>query len=174
MILLEDMQAICPQTKSGRLAIFVEPLNATMQEFSIDTPQRQAAFLAQIAHESGGFIYVRELASGDAYESRGDLGNTQAGDGRRFRGRGLVQITGRANYTAVGDALGIDCVGSPELLEEPINAARSAGWFWNSRKLSALADAGDFKAITKRINGGLNGYADRSTYWERAKAVLGA
>lgn len=174
MILLEDLQAICPKVKVGRLASVVEPLNAAMQEFGIDTPEREAAFIAQVAHESAGFYYTRELASGEAYEGRADLGNTQAGDGKRFRGRGFIQITGRANYRAVSDALGADFVANPEWLEETDAAARSAAWFWQSRNLNELADKGDFKAITKRINGGLNGYSDRLTYWERAKAQLGA
>lgn len=173
MILLEDLQYICPNSKTGRLAVVVEPLNAAMQEFCIDSPRREAAFIAQVAHESGGFNYVRELASGEAYEGRVDLGNTQAGDGQRYRGRGFIQITGRANYQAVSDALGTDFVGNPELLEEVDSAARSAAWFWDSRRLNELADKGDFRAITKRINGGYNGLADRTEYWNRAKEQLG-
>lgn len=174
MILLEDLHAICPKVKLSRLASVVEPLNAAMQEFGIDTPEREAAFIAQVAHESAGFYYTRELASGEAYEGRADLGNTQAGDGKRFRGRGFIQITGRANYRAVSDALGTDFVATPELLEETDAAARSAAWFWQSRNLNELADKGDFRAITKKINGGYNGYGDRLIYWERAKAQLGA
>lgn len=172
MILLDDLQVICPRTKSGRLAVFVEPLNDAMAEFEINTPEREAAFLAQVAHESGGFVYVREIASGAAYEGRGDLGNTEHGDGERFRGRGLVQITGRANYRDCGAALGVDLVATPELLEAPGLAARSAAWFWREHGLNELADKGEFKTITRRINGGLNGYGDRLTYWERAKETL--
>lgn len=172
MILLEDLKAICPQTKTGRLAIFVEALNGAMEEFEINTPEREACFLAQVAHESGGFNYVRELASGEAYEGRHDLGNTHVGDGKLFKGRGLIQITGRTNYRECGDALGLDLVGNPRLLEEPDLAAKSAAWFWRDRGLNEMADKGDMKAITKRINGGLNGYGDRLVYWERAKAVL--
>ena len=173
MITLDDLRAICPNVKVGRLSSVVDPLNAAMQEFGIDSPHREAAFLAQVAHESGGFYYVRELASGEAYEGRADLGNTQAGDGRRYRGRGFIQITGRANYQAVSDALGTDFVADPELLEELDPAARSAAWYWHSRRLNELADRGDFRAITKRINGGYNGLADRTAYWERAKAQFG-
>jgi putative chitinase len=100
------------------------------------------------------------------------LGNTQPGDGFRYRGRGLIQITGRANYTECGAALGFDLEGEPEKLGEPELAARSAAWFWDSRSLNDLADNGDFMAITKRINGGLNGYADRVARFETAMDVL--
>lgn len=172
MIQVEDLKAICKFTPAARLDLFVEPLNATFAEFDIDTPARQAAFLAQVAHESGGFNYVRELSSGEAYEGRKDLGNTEPGDGRRFRGRGLIQVTGRANYALCGATLGLDLLAHPELLEEPVHAARSAGWFWNTRGLNALADRGDFERITRRINGGTNGQADRLAYFDKAKAAL--
>ena len=172
MITLDDLKAICPRAKAGRLALFVEPLSDAMLEYEINTPAREAAFLAQICHESGSFRYVQELASGDAYEGREDLGNTEPGDGVRFKGRGLVQITGRANYRACGDALGIDLISRPELLEQPVYACRSAAWFWDSRGLNHLADIGDFDKITRRINGGINGLMDRIAYHERALAVL--
>lgn len=172
MITLDDLRVICPQTKSGRLAVFVDPLNDAMEEYEIDNVARETHFLAQIAHESGGFHYVRELASGEAYEGRADLGNTQDGDGPRYRGRGLIQITGRANYRACGDALGVDLVSEPELLESPYLAARSAGWFWKAHGLNELADKDDARTITKRINGGLTGYQERRTYLGRAKGRL--
>jgi len=173
VITLDDLQAICPHTTTGRLAVFVEPLNDAMREFEIDAnPSRETHFLAQICHESGAFRYVRELASGEAYEGRSDLGNKEPGDGVRFKGRGLIQITGRANYLACGDALGLDLIANPELLEQPVNASRSAGWFWFSHNLNELADRGDIKAITKRINGGLNGYQDRLSYLELAQGRL--
>jgi len=172
MITLDDLKAICPVSSVKRMEIYVEPLDAAMREFEIDNPARESAFLAQLAHESGGFHYVRELASGAAYEGRSNLGNTEAGDGVRFKGRGLIQITGRANYQRCSDALGVDFVGTPELLETPVNACRSAAWFWKSHGLNELADAGDFLRITKRINGGTNGWAERQAYWERAKNAL--
>jgi putative chitinase len=144
-----------------------------MAEFDISANvERETHFLAQVAHESGGFNYVRELASGDAYEGRADLGNTEPGDGVRFKGRGLIQITGKANYAACGDALGVDLLLTPELLERPDLAARSAGWYWDSRHLNELADRGDARAITKKINGGLNGYQDRLSYLEIAQRRL--
>lgn len=166
---------------SGKRAeIFLAPLNAAMEEFEINTPTRQAAFLAQIAHESGSLRYVRELASGAAYDTgrlAERLGNTPEddGDGERYRGRGLIQITGTTNYSACSAALYGDSqhlLDHPELLELPDAAARSACWFWHSRGLNELADNGDFTKITKRINGGLNGYDDRFAYWTRAQKVM--
>jgi len=144
-----------------------------MKEFEIDqTGPREAMFIAQLCHESGGFRYVEELASGKAYEGRKDLGNTEEGDGIRFKGRGLIQITGRENYRACGDALGVDLLSDPSSLEHPDLACRSAAWFWHKRGLNELADKGDFRTITKRINGGLNGWADRLAFYEKAQEVL--
>ena len=163
---------IMPHAKS-RVQDFLEPLNAAMREFHINTPVRQAAFLAQIAHESGELRYVKEIASGAAYEGRKDLGNTQPGDGMRYKGRGLIQITGRNNYAECGKAMGVDLITNPELLETNDLACRSAAWFWASRGLNDLSDRGDFERITKRINGGLNGYQERLVYHARAKTALG-
>jgi putative chitinase len=143
-----------------------------MEMYDINTPKRQAAFLAQLAHESGSLRYVKEIASGEAYEGRKSLGNTEPGDGVRFKGRGLIQITGRANYKAVGDALDYDFITNPEHLERPGAAAMSAGWFWDKRNLNALADVDDFKKITKLINGGYTNYPDRLQHWERIKKIL--
>ncbi|MBW3496988.1 glycoside hydrolase family 19 protein [Janthinobacterium sp. NKUCC08_JDC] len=155
-----------------RAAAFLTPLNAAMVEFGITTPARQASFLSQVGHESGQLRHVRELASGQAYEGRVDLGNTQRGDGVRFRGRGLLQVTGRANYAACGKALGLDLLAQPELLEQAVNACRSAGWFWQTKGLNALADAGDQERVTRRINGGVNGLAERLALFAVAQRVL--
>jgi putative chitinase len=168
----EMLAAVMPLASQSNLDRYAWPLADACAEYGIDTPARAAAFLAQIAHESGSLKFVRELATGDAYEGRKDLGNTQPGDGRRFKGRGLIQITGRANYQAVSTALGLDLIHDPAQLEQPGPACRSAGWFWNTRKLNPLADAGAFAQITRRINGGLNGYDDRLAYYERAKIAL--
>lgn len=150
---------------------FLEPLQAACEAFEINNPARLSAFFAQIGHESGRLVYVREIwgptDSQRRYEGRKDLGNTEPGDGRGYLGRGLIQITGRANYTQLRDELRKtdpatpDFVASPEILEQPAWAAKSAAWFWRSRGLNALADAGQFELITRRINGGLNGQADR-------------
>ena len=166
-----DLLQIMPYAKS-RINTFAAPLNAAMMEFNISTKARQASFLAQVGHESGQLRYVRELASGAAYEGRTDLGNTQPGDGVRYRGRGLIQITGRANYQACGVALGVDLIANPELLESPAPACRSAAWFWRSHGLNELADAGDQTKVTRRINGGTNGLADRLALFAVADRVL--
>lgn len=172
MITGAQLQSIMPFAKA-RIPSFVAPLNGAMHEFHINSPIRQAAFIAQIAHESGELRYVEEIASGIAYEYRKDLGNTQPGDGMKFKGRGLIQITGRNNYYECGKALGVDLVTQPELLETNDLACRSAAWFWASHGLNDLADKGDFERITKRINGGLNGYQERLAYHARAKTALG-
>lgn len=137
-----------------------------MKQYGIDTPVRQAAFLSQLAHESGRFYYVEEIASGKAYEGRKDLGNTQPGDGVRFKGRGLIQLTGRSNYRQLSQQLGVDFENNPELLKTPQYAVQSACWFWDSRNLNELADVRDIRAITKRINGGYNGFADREALYK--------
>jgi putative chitinase len=151
-------------------------IEAAMLEFGINTQQRQAMFLAQIGHESGGLHYTVEIwgntAAQISYEGRKNLGNTQVGDGFKYRGRGLIQITGRSNYTQVATALGIDCVNEPDLLAEPVNAARSAAWWWKSRDLNRFADADDCKGCTKVINGGYNGLDQRLALYEAAKSVL--
>lgn len=156
--------------------LYAGPLDRAMQRYDITTPARIAAFLAQIGHESGRLRHVREIwgptPAQTRYEGRADLGNTQPGDGSRYRGRGLIQITGRANYAQVSQALGIDFVATPEALEAPGPAALSAAWFWHSRNLNALADAGQFEQITRRINGGLNGQPDRIALYTNAKQAI--
>lgn len=162
--------------------VFVPGLNAAMGKYAIITRLRMAAFIAQIGHESGQLRYVRELG-GDTYLAKYDtgrlaqrLGNTPEadGDGQKYRGRGLIQVTGRANYEACSEALFGDSrlLATPELLEQPVYAAMSAGWFWQRAALNSLADKGDFLAITKKINGGTNGLADREELYERALKVL--
>ena len=161
--------------------IFLSALNDAMGHRQIDTPQRQAAFLAQVGHESGQLRFVREQGS-ERYFKRYDTGalaqmlgnNGSAGDGLRYRGRGLLQITGRTNYLNCSMALFGDkrLLKQPELLEQPQWAAESAAWFWWSKGLNTLADRGDFITITRRINGGLNGLEERVELWERARAVL--
>lgn len=169
---LDELKKIMPHA-GNRAEAFHPHLLTAMDEYQINTPERQASFLAQIAHESGSLRYVKELASGEAYEGRKDLGNLYEGDGVRYKGRGLVQITGRSNYRDCGLALGADLLHRPELLETPELACKSAAWFWWSKGLNEIADKGDFKLITKRINGGYNGYQDRLAYYERAQQVLG-
>ncbi|MEJ6815852.1 MULTISPECIES: glycoside hydrolase family 19 protein [Pseudomonas] len=156
--------------------VFVPVLNTAMQRYQIVGRKRVAAFIAQLGHESGQLRYVREIwgptPAQAKYEGRVDLGNTQAGDGSKYRGRGLIQITGRANYAACGEALGLNLITQPELLELPQYAAMSAAWFWKQNGLNDLADRDQFNTITRRINGGLNGLQDRLDIWSRARAVL--
>ncbi|WP_339408064.1 glycoside hydrolase family 19 protein [Pseudomonas helleri] len=156
--------------------VFVPVLNTAMNRYQIVGSKRVAAFIAQIGHESGQLRYVKEIwgptAAQTRYEGRADLGNTQSGDGSKYRGRGLIQITGRANYKACGEALGLDLVNQPELLEKPQHACMSAAWFWATKGLSPLADDGKFETLTRRINGGVNGLADRQMLYARALKVL--
>ena len=182
MTLGQIKEAACSSTANATK--FMDFINATCDKYAINTPIRQLCFLAQVGHESGSLFYTEELASGAAYEGRKNLGNTQPGDGIKFKGRGLIQITGRNNYKAVGDALGTDFIKSPTLLggknvnncndTQLKNAAMSAGWFWNSRNLNAIADTinidlpidkgnnlSNFVLLTKKINGGTNGLPDR-------------
>lgn len=159
-----------------RAAEFLPLIEAAAPEFGITTPARMAAFLAQVGHESGGLHWLVELwgptLAQRNYEGRADLGNTQPGDGFKYRGRGLIQITGRANYAKASQALGVDYLAQPELLAEPVHAVRSAMWFWQEHGLNELADAGKFDRITLRINGGMNGQAQRVALWASAQEVL--
>jgi putative chitinase len=171
------LKAIMPFASAVNINKYLDGLNKTAQRYQINTPERLRMFIAQLAHESGSLNYVRELASGDAYDTgrlAKALGNTpeKDGDGRKYKGRGLIQITGTANYRALSQAFKVDFLNQPELLETPEWATLSAGWFWNMRKLNVLADKNDLIGVTKRINGGLNGLEDRRAFWERAKKVI--
>lgn len=174
MITAEDLGKIAPGMSARKAEMFAPLLTAAMAEFEIDNGAREAAFLAQVMHESGQLHYLAEIASGQAYEGRAALGNTEPGDGVRFKGRGLIQITGRTNYAACGAALNLALLDEPELLEQPEPATRSAGWFWKTHGCNEIADTGDFVKLTRRINGGTTGLQDRQAYWARAQAVLGA
>lgn len=168
--------ALSTGARIDRAVTFLPYIEAAMLEFGIDTPARQAAFLAQIGHESGGLHWLVELwGPTDAqrrYEMRYDLGNTNPGDGLRFRGRGLIQLTGRANYVKASEALDVDLIAEPQRLGEPELAARSAAWFWSTHGCNELADSGDFEKLTRRVNGGLNGYPERLGLWAAAKDAL--
>lgn len=171
----EQLKEIMPYATDENVKKFLPYLNDTMRTFEINTPLRQAHFLAQLGHESGSLRYVRELASGKAYEGRKDLGNVQPGDGVMYKGRGLIQLTGRANYEAFNGFLDddVDVVKHPAKVEEPELATLVAGWFWWKNSLNKLADKDDVVAVTKRVNGGTNGLEDRKGHLSRAKKVLG-
>ena len=172
MITKEQLSKIYVEADPKKVDIFLEPLNQTMEEFEINTPQRIRMFLAQLGHESGQLRYVEELASGQAYEGRVDLGNLSAGDGVKYKGRGLIQITGKRNYLLCGLALDLPLLEQPTLLAQLPHSCRSAGWFWQNNNLNALCDLNLFEKLTKRINGGLNGYADRYKIYQRAFNVI--
>lgn len=180
LITPEALSRIAFHASAARFKKFFPHLTATMHRYEIDRPLRQAHWLAELMHESGEFWYVSEIADGSAYEGRKDLGNTEPGDGKRFKGRGLMQLTGRANYAAYSKYAGIDFIQAPELLTEPRHAVDVSGWFWYSRGLNAYADRDDVFQIAKRINGlnrltgKPNGYEKRREYLARAKGVLGA
>jgi putative chitinase len=159
---------------SSKVSVYAPLLTVAMAAYEIDTPRRQAAFLAQVGHESGQLKYTEELADGHAYDGRADLGNTQPGDGPRYKGRGLIQITGRANYERCGRGLGIDLLDKPDVLALPENAVRSAAWYWKENDLNLFADSDRFGSLTKRINGGFNGLDDRIQLWITARRVLAA
>jgi putative chitinase len=163
-------------TPAQTVARYQSGLARWMAADGIDTPLRQTHFLAQIGHESGGLRWTEEFASGAAYEGRADLGNSQPGDGPRFKGRGLIQLTGRANYTAFGRFVGLDLTADADaahqVADDPVLAVRAATWFWREHGLNALADRDDVEAVTRRINGGLNGLDDRMAYLARARAVF--
>jgi len=183
--MLDDtqLQKIMPALAASKRQLYLPHLNAAMRASGIGTTAlRTAAFVAQLAHESGEFRWMEEIWGPTPaqlrYEPPNDLakrlGNTEPGDGKRFKGRGPIQITGRFNYAKYGKLLGRDLVAEPALAAAPEVAFATAGLFWQSNGLNELADAEDFVKITRRINGGTNGLADRQMYYARAKAVLAA
>ena len=175
------LQHICPRTKHELLVGYTPYLQQSLELAEAISPLRAAAFLAQLAFETNWFqTMVEEVCPDntvtipfDKYEGAHRLGNSQPGDGSKFIGRGWPQITGRANYTECGTALGLDLVNKPEDASLPQNAARIAAWYWLKKDLNPPADAGDMITITKRINGGLNGLAYRQAAYQHAKEAFG-
>lgn len=151
-----------------------DQMNRLADEFAINTPLRQQHFIAQCAHESDHFRTTREYASGRAYEGRKDLGNTQKGDGERYRGRGLIQLTGRSNYQRADKALGEPYLAKPELVEVFPAAAIVSGWFWKTHGLNEVADKDDPRAVCKIVNGGYNGLDSRLAALKDCKAAFRA
>ena len=167
----EQLIKVMPNSGS-RADTYLPIINGWSEHFHINTQLRMAHYLAQIAHESGELRYTKELASGKAYEGRKSLGNTQPGDGVRFKGRGLIQITGRANYSAYANYCGFDVVRCPELLERPMGATKSSMWVFQKFGCNDLADQDNLKTIRRKINGGYNGLASCEKYLKRAKEAL--
>lgn len=170
---IEQLKKCLPHATPANIEKYGSKLILAMAEYYIDTPRRQAAFIAQLSHESGSLKYTEEIASGEAYEGRKDLGNVLEGDGKRFKGRGLMQITGRTNYSMLSKELKYDFIANPESLSKPGPACFSAAWFWYAHHLNRLADIDAFDKITKAINGGYNGKEERDKAYEIAKKVLG-
>lgn len=177
-----QLQQIMPALPAAKRDAYLPYLDAILPMYGIESPPRLAAFLAQIAHESGQLKYWEEIwgptAAQKRYEPPSDLaarlGNTKAGDGKRYRGRGPIQITGRANYRKYGAMLGVDLENNPSLAATTPVGFQIAGAYWHSHGLNELADRQEFVTITKRINGGTNGLASRQKYYEVAKRVLGS
>jgi putative chitinase len=198
---LEHLQACLPEAKKANLEKYVEGFNETFEHFEINTPERMAMFIAQTAHESGNFNAVEEnlnyqakalLAfwpkkfagvadeyarkpekiANRAYCDRMGNGNEASGEGYKYRGRGIIQLTGKDNYRACGKALGIDLVSEPDQVAKNPVAVLSAGWFWNTRKLNQWADKEDVVTVTKKINGGTIGLADRTAHFHHILEVL--
>ena len=172
---VEQLCRSMPHLAPTKAAGYLPPLVDALAEWRIDTPVRIAAFLGQVAHESGEFRYWEELAIGSQYEGRKDLGNTSPGDGVRYKGRGPIQLTGRDNYSACGSDLALDLIAHPEQVATPVVGFRSSGWFWARHGLNQVADTdtqASYDIITRRINGGTNGKSFRDLYWRMARRAL--
>jgi putative chitinase len=194
MVTIELLTSMCPKTRHSILEGFVEPLNTVAEYYEMfENPRRVAGFLAQIAHESGGFNAVvenlnyspneelakqyerkPEMIANRVYANRMKNGDENSGDGFRFRGRGLIQLTGRDNYTRFAEALDMSIEDTVLYLETPNGAVASAGWFWDNNKLNQFCDKDDFITLTKRINGGTIGLEDRKHHYHLALQHLGA
>ena len=172
MITVELLKKLSPTANLKIITDLSLILDEQFAKYGINTRLRICHFLAQAAHESAGFRTLEEYASGQAYEGRKDLGNNVTGDGRKYKGRGIFQITGRANYRTYGQKIGVDLENQPELAAVAINSVKTACEYWNSKKLSDFADKDDVLTITKRINGGTNGLDDRKKYLLKAKSII--
>lgn len=200
---MEQLQECLPKAKQEKLEMFYEGIIETFDTFEINTPERMAMFLAQTAHESGNFNFVEEnlnykaaslskvwpkkfppdiagqyggnaqKIANRAYADRMGNGPESSGDGWKYRGRGLIQLTGKDNYRACGEALGKDLLNEPDLVAQNPCAVLSAGWFWDTRKLNQWCDKKDVLTVTKRINGGTLGLEDRKQHFEHMLHVLG-
>jgi putative chitinase len=172
MLTKEMIKKIAPNSKEEIIGPLVDYLNKYLPKYEVSTYLRVCHFLAQAAHEAASFRTLREYASGAAYEGRKDLGNVKPGDGVRYKGRGIFQLTGRANYRDIGNKIGMDLENNPELAESPEVSVLTALEYWKSRNLNVLADRDDVEGITRKINGGLNGFEDRKKYLSRCKQII--
>lgn len=172
MITKKILKQISPNANDQIITDLEKYLDEYLQKYNVNTWLRVCHFLAQAAHESAGFRTLEEYASGAAYEGRRDLGNVKAGDGVRYKGRGIFQLTGRSNYKTFGEKIGYNLEYDPKLASNPKISVLTALEYWNSRSLSTFADRDDVTTITRRINGGLNGFDDRKKYLDRAKKII--
>lgn len=172
MITKQVLKRIAPNSNNQIISDLEKYFDKYLNQYGVNTHLRISHFLAQCAHESASFRTLEEYASGAAYEGRKDLGNTKPGDGRRYKGRGIIQLTGRANYREMSRKLNLPLEDNPELAKDPEVSVRTALEYWVSRRLNTLADKNDITTITKRINGGLNGFEDRKKYLARAKSAI--
>lgn len=170
-----QVKRIMPKAMDARVKEFVKSFNDNCDKFGISTPMRAAHYIAQVAHETGQLKWLEELASGAQYEGRKDLGNTQKGDGKRFKGRGYLQTTGRANYQAYANSgfCNGDLMAHPEWLAQQPGCQKSSMYYWYKKKINQWADKDDCRAVTKAINGGYNHYAERAQFTRMAKIVFG-
>ena len=168
---VDTLLASMPGLDRATATRYLPLMEAAMCESGITNEMRARMWLAQVGHESVSLRYMEEIASGAAYEGRSDLGNTQPGDGVKYKGRGPIQLTGRANYTAAGNALGLDLVNHPELASNPDTGFRVSAWWWLTHGLNPISDTGDVSAATRRINGGYNGLSDRQSRYARARGL---
>ena len=166
------IRSIAPKAKTSIVDGVIAAMPHMMSIANLNSPLRQAHFLAQLAHESAGFTTTEEFASGAAYEGRKDLGNVERGDGKRFKGRGLIQLTGRSNYKTYGQRLGVDFITDPTIAGKFPWAAVTAAVYWRDRGLNRYADRDDVRAVTRLINGGSNGLSDRERYLKLAKRAI--
>lgn len=171
MITKEMLRTLCPDSKDDIIEGVAIYFNKYANDYDVNTPLRIAHFFAQAAHETAGFRTLEEYASGAAYEGRKDLGNINKGDGKRHKGRGIFQLTGRANYDKFGKILGVDLISNPDLAKNPEISVRTALSYWKSRNINLNADKDDIVGATKKINGGKNGLQDRKNYLRKAKEI---
>jgi putative chitinase len=167
----DALRTVCPNLSQADAVRIAAGLGEAFHRYGINTERRAAMAIAQWAHESDRFKTSQEYASGSAYEGRRDLGNTQRGDGVRFKGRGRIMVTGRNNYAAMAKALGRDVLANPELLAQSPHSELASGQWWKDHDCNGFCDRDDFVGLTRRINGGLNGLADRQALYTNARKV---
>ncbi len=172
MITQTILRKLCPQSKTSIIKDVADYFVDYAPKYGVISDLRVCHFMAQAGHETDNFQTLEEYASGSGYEGRSDLGNVYQGDGVRYKGRGIFQLTGRSNYITFGNLIGVDLVNNPEMAEDPKISVQTALEYWKNRDLNKWADRDDIETITKRINGGLNGYPHRKELYARMKVLI--